>query len=101
MADDDRLDESADELIAQHEEAEDRERDVPVRKNGEREKCWQRRAEKCADVRDESHQPGDDAPERRMRYAEEKESDTDEQAEAEVQQREGQKVPADAMRCLA
>ena len=101
MTDNDRLDESADELIAQNEKTEDCERDVPARKHGDREKRRQRRAEKRADVRYESHQAGDDAPERRVRNAEEKEAHADEQAEAEVKECERQQIPADAMRGLA
>src|SRR6266568_6945100 len=101
MSDDDRLDETTDELIAEDEEPEDRERDVPVGENGERQKRRQRRAQERADVRHEAHQSGDHAPQRRVRHAEEKESDADEKSESEIEKRECQQVPADAMRRLA
>ena len=72
MSDHDRLDESADELIAQHEQAEDRERRVPVRKDRQREERRHRRAQNRADVRDEPQQSREHAPQRRVRHAAER-----------------------------
>src|SRR5688500_148628 len=97
MADHDRLDEAADELIAENEQAEDGERCVPVRKNGESEKRRRGRAEHRADVRNETQQAREHAPERGVRNLQEPESEPDQDAEAEVQQGDGQEVATDAL----
>src|SRR4029079_2247425 len=101
VADNDRLDEAADQLIAQHEQPEDRERDVPVRKDRQGEERRQRGAQDRADVRHEAHEARDDAPQQRVRDAEEQQAEGDERAEAEVQQGEREQIPADAFRGLA
>src|SRR6266849_4809878 len=101
MSDDDRLDESTDELIAEQEQSENCQRQVPVRRNCDRQECGEGGAQECADVRNESHQTGEDAPQRSVRDAEKVKTESDQQTEAEVQESEGQEVAADAMRRLA
>src|SRR5688500_12551446 len=101
MADHDRLDEPADELIAEDEQTQDSKSRVPVRKDGEREKRRRARAEHSADVRNEAQQSREHAPQGGMRDLQHPQPESDEQAKAEIEQGDGEQIAADALRGLA
>jgi hypothetical protein len=101
MADDDRLDEVSYELIGEDEEAEDGECRVPVRKDGQGEKCREGRAQNRADVRDESQETRENSPEGRVRHRQKPQAHADEKTEADVEQSDREQIPADALPCFA